>query len=508
VYWQVVLLGIAVAVAMAILGLAVFMPPAPPAPPQLYVEVKPSGDSYLLYVKDSDKALREVWYSKNGGPLLEANGPIRAVCGDRIELVAVYEDGSRQSTTAVVKCTKPLKVGLSQVQTSLVTWSASSKLLDVVSETDPDAVGIKAYLSYCDPPYVEVTLIAETRYGSQQLPYKAYLRLHGPYSTTGPRWVTTFGTFPITVRVGEYLDAYTPGGVTLNGIYSPRNYINLTVLHLPSFSTLSDYIAGSPITIGFFYYTDGNVYIDIGGERVHVGYCRGYTETRQKPMRELAPLNVTVALRYHYAVEGSDRVYAAELLVYKKPDGGYVVEAYHGPTPYSYSSLPDEVKKYWERISTRYGEVRTDFIPILAAIVSPGNLSKGLRELIYEWLGRDSNSTAAKEVWNFIEWIDSLSDEERGLLARAMLAGALANAEDIVEDRYGGNPVTLINRNVEYTVRVVEASSRTATVRIGSVAVPGLFLGLLQGSTPFIVPDYVAILLANYTSIPAVASYR
>jgi len=127
VYWQVVMLGVAVAVAMAILGLAVFMPPAPPAPPQLYVEVKPDGDSYLLYVKDGGKALREVWYSRNRGPLLRADGPIKAVCGDRIEVMAVYEDGSRHSAAAVVKCTTPLLVpGRSELTPDVVTYSLLS----------------------------------------------------------------------------------------------------------------------------------------------------------------------------------------------------------------------------------------------------------------------------------------------------------------------------------------------------------------------------------------------
>jgi len=110
VYWQVLMLSIAVAVAVVILGVAVFMPPAPPPPSQLYVKVVPSGSSYLLYVNDSGKALREVWYSKNGGPLLRADGPIKANCGDRVEFVAVYEDGSRQTAATAVKCTAPFKV--------------------------------------------------------------------------------------------------------------------------------------------------------------------------------------------------------------------------------------------------------------------------------------------------------------------------------------------------------------------------------------------------------------
>jgi len=116
VYWQVIMLGVATAVAVVMLGLVVFMPPTPPAPPQLYVKVIPSSNSYLLYVSDSGKALKEVWYSKNGGPLIMANGPIRVECGDRVEVVAVYADGSRQTAAAVVKCTKPLTAQLSTTE--------------------------------------------------------------------------------------------------------------------------------------------------------------------------------------------------------------------------------------------------------------------------------------------------------------------------------------------------------------------------------------------------------
>jgi len=497
VYWQVVMLSVAVAVAVVILGLAVFMPPAPPSPPQLYVKVVPSGESYLLYVNDSGKALREVWYSKNGGPLLMANGPIRAECGDRVEVMAVYEDGSRQTAAAVVKCTKPLKAGLSSNKTVLNSWSASSKLLDVVSETDPDAVGIRAYMSYCDPPYVYVTLIAETRYGSQQLPYKAYLRLDGPYSTSGPQWTTTFGTFPITVRVGEYLDAYNPGGIVLNGIYSPRNYLNLTVLHLPSFATVSDYIAGSPITISFFYYTDGNVYVDIGGERVYVGYCKDYKETRQKTVQELANLNATIVLRYYNYDNKTGKVYVSELVAYKKPDGSYVFNVYHAPSPFKYNDFDSSI---WVPYDEN-GTIKTTF-PYTMGIIENTKTYSDL--WAWECHGFDTSSPIAKELANFCKWTSSLPEQQKkivtNLLFNASAAGFKAN--------YDGAPITLVNKNVEYTVRVVEASSRTATVTVGSVAVPGLFLGLVQGSTPFIVPDYVAILLANYTSIPTIASYR
>jgi len=145
VYWQVVLLGVAVAVAVVILGLAVFMPPAPPTPPQLYVKVVPSGGSYLLYVNDS-KALREVWYSRNGGPLLKADGPIRAECGDRVELMAVYEDGSRQTVSAVVKCSKPLVVPpRSEPKPDVATFT---KLSDALGEAADGLMGNLPYKVY------------------------------------------------------------------------------------------------------------------------------------------------------------------------------------------------------------------------------------------------------------------------------------------------------------------------------------------------------------------------
>jgi len=499
VYWQVVLLGIAVAVAAAILGIAVFMPPAPLPPPQLYVKVVPSGGSYLLYVGDSGKALKEVWYSKNGGPLLMANGPISAKCGDRVEVVAVYADGSRQTAATVVKCTKPLKVGLSSTQSIIVSWSASLKLLDVVEETDPDAVGIRAYLSYCNPPDAYVTLIAETRYGSQQLPYKAYLRLDGPYSTSGPQWTTTFGTFPITVDVKQQ-PLY---GITLNGIYSPRDYFDLVIFHLPSFATVSDYIAGSPITIGFLFDTSGNVYVNIGGVWTYVGYCASYTETREKTVQELAQLNATLTARYYYYDNETKKVYEATLVAYKKPDGSYVFNAYHTPSPLK----PNDIKGIWI-VHTRYGEIVTTLPEVMGAVVDPQNSLLGTFGIALEMFGIGTNSTAAKELARFSKWLSSLPDPQRGVAVKALFAGVATNVTGLVKENYGGAPITLINRNVEYTVRVVEAFSRSATVTVGSISVPGVFLGLVQGSTPFIVPDYVAILLANYTSIPAVASYR
>jgi len=159
VYWQVVMLGIAVAVAVVMLGLAVFMPPAPPTPPQLYVKVVPSGESYLLYVNDSGKAIAEVWYSKNGGPLLMANGPIRAECGDRVEVIAVYEDGSRQSVATVVKCAKPLQTVLSESLPTSLTYSyvsnAVSDTLDAIINKRPYEVRLSSLSCGIDGnPYV------------------------------------------------------------------------------------------------------------------------------------------------------------------------------------------------------------------------------------------------------------------------------------------------------------------------------------------------------------------
>jgi len=494
------MLGVAAAVAVVILGLAVFMPPAPPSPPQPYVEVKPDGSAYALYVKDNGKALREVWYSKNGGPLLMANGPIRAECGDRVEVVAVYADGSRQSTAAVVKCTKPLKAGLSSTQTTLVAWSVSSKLLDVVKETDPDAIRIKAYLSYCKPPEVYVTLIAETRYGSQQLPYKAYLRLDDPGCLTcEPRFATTFGTFPITVVA-------TGGSITLNGIYSPRKYFNLTILHLPSFATVSDYMAGSPITIGIIKDVEsGNVYVDIEGTRFYVGFCGASVSSMQKTVQELAELNATLGLRYLYYDNKTDKVYAAVLEAYRKPDGSYIFNVYHSPTPLRYNDVPEY---YWMILSTRYGPIPSTVPFTMGAIVNPDNFVSGAIGILLQLWGIDVNSEAARELANFINWLDSLPEPQKGAAVNALTAGMLRNATDIVESNYGGSPYFFVNRNVEYVVHRVHVSSHVGTVTVRSVAVPGVFLGLVQGSTPFIVPDYVAILLANYTAIPTIASYR
>jgi len=194
VYWQVVLLGVAVAVAVAILGVAVFMPPAPPSPPQLYVKVVPSGSSYLLYVNDSGKALREVWYSKNGGPLLKADGPIRAVCGDRIEIMAVYEDGSRQSTAAVVKCTKPLVVpGRSELTPDPVTYgllsSASGEAVNGLMGNLPYRVAVRNV--YCDADSVTFDVVV------QPLPFGSVLGISA-YGAKSTKCYGIYGCVPLS----------------------------------------------------------------------------------------------------------------------------------------------------------------------------------------------------------------------------------------------------------------------------------------------------------------------
>jgi len=246
VYWQVAVLGVAVAVAVVILGLAVFMPPAPPAPPQLYVKVVPSGSSYLLYVNDSGKALREVWYSKNGGPLLMANGPIRAECGDRVEVVGIYADGSRQTASAVVKCSKPFVVPpRSEPKPDVATFT---KLSDAMGEAANGLMGNLPYRVYVKSASCS-DLGATFDVAIQPLPYGTLLGIkYAKVSGTagqGARHCNDFNAFCISATTYgftlKYVAPYfcSPGPCTWSRDATYTFWVNYTA---PGTSALaSDY---------------------------------------------------------------------------------------------------------------------------------------------------------------------------------------------------------------------------------------------------------------------------
>jgi len=251
VYWQALVLGIAAAVAVVILGVAVFMPPAPPTPSQLYIKVVPNGSSYLLYVNDS-KALREVWYSKNGGPLLRADGPIKAECGDRVEVTAVYEDDSRQTAAAVVKCTTPFKAfggggGTGNIYLEPEVEKLFKNTLQVTGQIADIVTN-----GYCTP-------IVGSGGAFFDVYYKG-VRLNVPikyeYRIAVSNWVVDQcnsgnmigGVCNLLESGGSLYGSGTGiGGVNIPAYSGSVTYVNITPLIPPQIGTVGDYIAGKTV---------------------------------------------------------------------------------------------------------------------------------------------------------------------------------------------------------------------------------------------------------------------
>lgn len=295
-YWQALVLGVAVAVAVVILGIAVLMPPAPPAPPQLYVKVMPSGDSYLLYVNDS-KALREVWYSKNGGPLLRADGPIRAECGERVEVVAVYEDGSRQTASAVVKCSKPLVAPpRSESKLDLTTFT---KLEGAMGEAADGLMGNLPYKVYVRSASCS-DLGATFDVAVQPLPYGSLLGLkYAKVSGTAgqdARHCNYFNAFCIfTTSYGftlKYVAPYfcSPGPCTWSRDATYAFWVNYTAPATSAFASDYQGEAKTNATMKFYGYCSrdsGKCAYSLYWNGQQIGYCewtqQAVTEARREP---------------------------------------------------------------------------------------------------------------------------------------------------------------------------------------------------------------------------------
>jgi len=323
----VLVLGIAAAVAVVILGVAVLMPPALPPPPQLYVKVVPNGASYLLYVNDSGKAIAEVWYSRNGGPLLRADGPIRAGCGDRVEFVAVYEDGSRQTAAAVVKCTTPFKaLGGGGGPKNLYIEPEVEKLfrtsLQVTAQT-VDIVGSGG----CN--FVEGSAGFRIYYRGLRLNvpvvYEAY---------DGNSYIRGVG-------LGEVVIPLKLGILT---------HINITPLIPPPIGTVGDYVAGKKIHFkakavkSLCRTSEGFApccYVFINGTEVFFVLEYDYRYTPYNYTRETdAPFDV--ALEYGYQSPDGKRFYKATIMAYMLNSTTYETKEVMG---YEYT-VPKRVKRW------------------------------------------------------------------------------------------------------------------------------------------------------------------
>jgi len=173
--------------------------------------VVPNGGSYLLYVNDS-KALREVWYSKNGGPLLKADGPIKANCSDRVEVTAVYADGSRQTASAVVKCTKPMPspaLKPTMGDTVGLALQATEELFSHLERDKP--VTLRAVDGSCDMGYLKLSVEVTTPGG-----YFAYPQPRPPRLTlTCTGWTNPY-TGEMVTLCNEI--TFTKYGFNVSGI--------------------------------------------------------------------------------------------------------------------------------------------------------------------------------------------------------------------------------------------------------------------------------------------------
>jgi len=465
VYWQVVLLGIAAAVAVVILGVAVLMPPAPPTPPQLYVKVVPSGGSYLLYVNDS-KALREVWYSKNGGPLLKADGPIKAACGDRVEVVAVYEDGSRHSVAAVVKCTAPLRSAASKTVYSVYTLEQAAAR--VAREASPDAISIMVRVWECDDdgdPYVAIGATA-VRGTIKSLPYTAqvWIRYRYPKIVNGIFiWEERFnvsGILPLTLK---------PDGES-------QTIVKLTVLHPPGLAAVSDYMAGSPNVLNI---TRKGSKVYVNG--TYAGECVPVLQRVVEVVQET--LEGQVVAQFQYTYDAGDGPYTAWMKVYQRPDGGFALEAYHQQG----GRVPDNAEQI--------GNVKTTLISAVASGASEGEQGVVADMILKILNGYEPSPEELQKlgpqsqlVVQFVQWFKSLSLEQQEKLKEVVWA----SKNLVQEPAMLGDKDVVITKTREY-VRLIGYRPVGSTVQVSarSISVPGLFVALYQGYRPFIIPDYV-----------------
>jgi len=332
VYWQALVLGIAAAVAAVILGVAVFMPPAPPTPPQLYVKVVPSGGSYLLYVNDS-KALREVWYSRNGGPLLKADGPIRAGCGDRVEVVAVYEDGSRHTVATVVKCSAPFKVPEGGVRLGDTARAALKAVEELERALRGKPVTLVTESISCRPgEQLQIRVRVATPGGHYSPPALGCVPI-GPDDSYGHAicfdntgfTLKTWGPPPPPPTQSSYLyipltlTYYAPAYAAGSDYLGQNNYTGLLVV---------EKLGCGPGSVSCYYY----VYWFDGVAKQRLGSCGWWSSQEYKlieqPKDVKTPLEVAkIPAKTDWTIEARDgEVYVGgKPLVYKGPDGKYYV---------------------------------------------------------------------------------------------------------------------------------------------------------------------------------------
>jgi len=499
VYWQVVLLGIAAAVAVVILGVAVFMPPAPPSPPQLYVKVVPSGGSYLLYVNDS-KALREVWYSRNGGPLLRADGPIRARCGDRVEVTVVYEDGSRHSAAAVVRCSTPFRAP-SSFQVFNATFFTQQAEYDVVRDASGDSVEYVVTVYKCSGADAWFAVAGRSRHGTHGgLPYFARLTIKRNYAGGTVTIREYRGVYPLTF--GPLTALYDPHTLTP---YDVEYVLQISTLHPPTFATASGYLAGGPITFKITYKvnaTSTSTYFWWYANGTFIGMCSisvGQTTHRTK---EEVEAGVAAQYHYYYRFENDNTVYRALVVFYEPKNGTFALEAWHTavlPTDYDYDSTKNicDIK-----VDTRLGVICTTFpVAVLAGIDyrRGSDYLHDAEEVFWALISKNYTpklrTPQGSVTWRLWNWYKNLPYDEQTKVVKALFYAGETGLEPVRV----GSKTYYVDKVFNSTYTVSIARPNVATFRARSVAVPAVVSAVVQGGAPYLLPDWVALRLGQYS---------
>jgi len=492
-------LSIAVAVAAVILGVAVFMPPAPPTPPQLYVKVVPSGSSYLLYVNDT-KALKEVWYSKNGGLLLRADGPIRASCGDRVEVVAIYEDGSRHSVATVVKCSTPFTVPpLFQVFNA--TFFTQQAEYDVVRDASGDSVEYVVTVYKCSGADAWFAVVARSRHGTHGgLPYFARLLIRRNYWGGTVDTQEYRGVYPLTFGpLTALYDLYTLTP------YDVEYVLQISTLHPPTYATASGYLAGGPITFKITYKvnaTSTSRYFWWYANGTFIGMCSvGVGHTTYKTKEEVEA-GVAAQYHYYYRFPNSNVTYRALVVFYEPKNGTFALEAWHSavlPTDYDYNSTKNicDIK-----VDTRLGVICTTFpVAVFAGIDynRGGDYLHDAEEVFWALISKNYTpklrTSQGSVTWRLWNWYKSLSYDEQTKVVKALFYAGETGLEPIRV----GSKTYYVDKVINSTYTVSFGRPNVATFRARSVAVPAVVSAVAQGGTPYILPDWVVLKLGQYS---------
>ncbi|MEM0183517.1 MAG: hypothetical protein QXU93_08035 [Thermoproteus sp.] len=465
---------VAVAIAVAIFLMAMpyltyyYREMSAPFAPMPYLNFKPDANGIAVYAYDATNRSVSAIYLFDNGILKGQSGGYGYLgdvqCGDKIDVLYVYSDGKRWLLSGVVRCTQPFKTPSQTTVESYMNLAEKASYLGQVA-IGKDTVNIKAKIVQCNSWFDQYFHVYEVS-GKVEI-------------DTGSYTIPAVYTWYPNMQYGG------PGVIylTFDTTWNYNEPIKMTLLSPPSLGTIDDFVGGRNMTIVYqtrvnwnwvYPYWALSVSVYING--TYIGTCEPNVNTYQFTYYlysyQRAPANG--ALQYTYC--GKDGgTYLADI-AYWQTSSGYAIDAHH-------TKIDNTCDPRSNYISV--DGIQTNLLAVASAAASDPLVA----------LSNDPN--LPQSVKNFVNWATSqIASNNTGVqdaIAYGYYGNGLSYDTSVGDIPYNATRLSFTGGSTVVRSMLVGANQWSASAT--TISLPGMFLGAIQGYTPYILTNYSIVIL-------------